>query len=297
MHHKKIYILTTLLAFTTTFFNINARFHPGLDLTMPTDFDLPWHGKPMVIVIPSFNNSSWYKKNLDSVFMQQYTNFRVIYIDDCSEDDNAQLVEQYCASHPHDFDFVLIKNETRCGALANLYNAIHSCKEHEIVVTLDGDDWLAHPNVLTKLNAIYTDPHVLITYGQYVTHLNNYVGISRPFADHVIKYRNYRYSYPFSSSHPRTFYAGLFKKIQKEDLFYEDNFFQVTWDLAIMFPMLEMANGRHAYIPDILYVYNDANPINDFKVRLPLLLKCEQIIRSKPKYEPLAPNHYFKEEF
>ena len=38
--------------------------------------------KPMVVVIPSYNNIKWYKKNLDSVLNQKYQNFRVILIDD-----------------------------------------------------------------------------------------------------------------------------------------------------------------------------------------------------------------------
>jgi len=33
------------------------------------------------------------------------------------------------------------------------------------------------------------------------------------------------------------------KKIAKEDLMYEGKFFEMAWDLAFMFPMLEMAGG------------------------------------------------------
>jgi len=61
----------------------------------------------------------------------------------------------------------------------------------------------------------------------------------------------------------------------------------MTWDQAIMFPMVEMAGDRFKYIPDILYIYNDGNPINDNKVNLDLLLACENHIRSKPAYPTL----------
>ena len=46
-----------------------------------------------VIVIPSYNNAQWYKRNLDSVFAQTYKNFSVIYLDDCSPDGTGQLVK------------------------------------------------------------------------------------------------------------------------------------------------------------------------------------------------------------
>ena len=51
-----------------------------------------------------------------------------------------------------------------------------------------------------------------------------------------------------------------------------------------MFPMLEMAGTHVSFIPDVLYEYNAANPINDGRVRLPLVLECERFIRSKKKY-------------
>src|SRR3989304_6153185 len=42
--------------------------------------------KPIVVVIPSYNNKQWYQKNLDSVLTQNYHNFRIIFIDDASPD-------------------------------------------------------------------------------------------------------------------------------------------------------------------------------------------------------------------
>jgi len=36
-----------------------------------------------------------YKRNLESIFQQEYTNYKVYYIDDHSKDKTAELVEQY----------------------------------------------------------------------------------------------------------------------------------------------------------------------------------------------------------
>jgi len=58
----------------------------------------------------------------------------------------------------------------------------------------------------------------------------------------------------------------------------------MAWDLAFMFPMLEMAQERHCFISDILYVYNNDNPINDHKVDTPLQLSTDRYIRQKNRY-------------
>jgi cellulose synthase/poly-beta-1,6-N-acetylglucosamine synthase-like glycosyltransferase len=36
-----------------------------------------------------------YKRNLNSIFQQDYTNYKVFYVDDNSEDKTAQLVKDY----------------------------------------------------------------------------------------------------------------------------------------------------------------------------------------------------------
>ena len=64
-------------------------------------FKLTVPEKPIVIIVPSRNNNELfegterYKLNLDSIFNQDYENYRVIYIDDCSSDGTADLVESY----------------------------------------------------------------------------------------------------------------------------------------------------------------------------------------------------------
>jgi hypothetical protein len=61
----------------------------------------------------------------------------------------------------------------------------------------------------------------------------------------------------------------------------------MTWDQAMMFPMIEMAAERHAFISEPIYVYNMANPINDNKVDPQLQRDLEALIRAKPPYKRL----------
>ncbi|MFH1831299.1 MAG: glycosyltransferase, partial [bacterium] len=243
----------------------------------------PMTNKTFIIVIASYNNKDWYKKNLDSVFMQKYDNYHVIYIDDFSPDNTGKLVEQYIKEKKQEHKVTLIKNTQRMGAMANFYNAIQLCDKTQVIVQLDGDDWFANDHVLELLNKVYADPNVWLTYGQYEEYPSGKVGICDHVPEDITKTNNFR-NYKWVTSALRTFYAGLFQLIKKEDLLYEGEFFTMTHDLAIMFPMLEMAGFNSKFIPDVLYIYNKATPINDHKVNRDLQIKLRDFILGKTRY-------------
>lgn len=242
--------------------------------------------KKIVIVIPSYNNQKWYQRNLQSVLSQNYTNFRAIYTDDCSPDGTSNLVEAYLINNDPDNKITLVKNTTRHGALFNLYTMIHSCDDDEIIVTLDGDDWFPDKHVLTRLNEVYSINEIWLTYGQFQLHPSGICGWASPMPDYIIKNNAFR-DFQHLPTHLRTFYAWLFKKIKLEDLLYLGEFYPMTWDMAMMFPMIEMAGERHQFISDIMYIYNDENSISDHHVSRQLQAYLAQIIKKKNRYKRL----------
>lgn len=257
----------------------------GFSMSFPLILQGAVAEKPMVVIIPSYNNIQWYEINLASVFTQEYTNYRVIYIDDCSTDGTGNAVVNYVYGHNQEERFQFIRNKKRLGAMANLYNAIVSCKDHEIAVLLDGDDWLYHSKVLSQLNTAYSSGDVWFTHGRIIEYPWGWTGWSEPIPQHVIDNKTYRQSkHP---THLRTFYVWLFKKINPEDFKYNGEYLPMTWDMAIMFPMLEMAEERHAYMNDTNYVYNISNPLNDNKVNAQLQRDLDQLIRNRPPYKRL----------
>lgn len=241
--------------------------------------------KTFVIIIPSYNNIRWYDKNLYMLAQQNktYKNWRAIYIDDCSTDGTGEAVQKYISDNNLSAQVQFIRNPQNMGAMYNLYHAIHACKDDEIVITYDGDDWFANENVLTTLNTIYNDKNIWITYGQYVTYPMGWPGISKQIPDFVTDQNSFR-QYAWLSSHLRTFYAGLFKKIKQEDLMENGKFYVMTWDQAIMYPMLEMAGHHAKFVDKVLYVYNGDNPISDWRKDEKLLHNTERAIRGKEKY-------------
>lgn len=242
--------------------------------------------KEFVIVIPSYNNKEWYKKNIDSVLQQNYHNYSVVYADDCSLDGTGDLVEEYAQEAIKTGKLKLIKNQQRKLSLENIYTVLHTLSPQVIVVLVDGDDWLAHNDVLSHLNAVYQNNDVWLTYGQYQMCPGTGIGICRSIPHRVIENNQFR-NYQWVTTHLKTFYAGLFHKIKKQDLQYKDTFFAMTGDQAFMFPMLEMAGSHIQFISEVLYTYNTVNPINDWRVDAALQHSIERYIRGSERYAPL----------
>lgn len=253
--------------------------------------------KPFVILIASFNNSAYCTKNLNSVFEQHYSNYRVIYIDDASTDDTYEKVRKLIKKNHKEDKVELIRNERNLKPAENIYRGIHTCKDEEIVVLLDGDDWFAHEDVLTYLNNCYADPKVWMTYGSYCEYPSYKKGSCRgeiPKKVHAAhSYRAYAQK-KFVFSHLRTAYAGLFKKVRMEDLLREGKFLSCSGDQAFMIPLAEMAAEHAIHIKDILYIYNRKNPINDDKIYLQEQIDCARYIHALSPYS--AVDDWRKEE-
>ncbi|MBS0655257.1 MAG: glycosyltransferase family 2 protein, partial [Verrucomicrobia bacterium] len=228
----------------------------------------------IVVVIPSYNNANYIKRNLESLVKQDFPNWEMIYINDCSTDQTGDLVEKFVKKHRIKDRCQIIHNTERVGAMANIYKAVHLVAPNKVVVLLDGDDELKGSKVLSRVARTYsTKPNVWITYGNYEATPKN-AWSNDPcyaFPEAVMKRRTFReftwVCYPL-----RTFYAKLFHHIKKEDLMWQGKFLPVVSDPGYMFPMLEMAsNGHIHYEKKVLYTYHVNNPINDFRINLPLM--------------------------
>jgi len=241
-----------------------------------------------VVMIPSYNNAKWCKQNLESVFAQTYPHWKIHYINDVSTDNTGQLVEEYIKERGMQHKCTVIHNKTRQGAMANWYYNVHKYPAKTIIVNLDGDDFLYNDRVLETLAKIYKNPRVWMTYGSYVTHPGNIRGKkSAKLPKEVIKKRRFR-EHPWRTSHLRTFYAGLFQKIKKKDFEYNGKFLETTCDLAMMFPMLEMASQGHIYfVEKLMYRYNTINPIGDCRAKRKMQAARDRYLRRKSRYRPL----------
>src|SRR5258708_40212815 len=85
--------------------------------------------RPIVVVVCSYNNEKWSKNTLDSIFTQEYDNFRLIIVDDCSTDNNATVIQNYIDKHDLKDRVTFIQNTQRCRKLFNLYRVLYHCND------------------------------------------------------------------------------------------------------------------------------------------------------------------------
>lgn len=257
---------------------IFALWFASLEAAPPTWF---------VIVSPSYNNAKWCVRSLNSVRRQNYPHWSLVYVNDASTDDTRVRVERFIEKYQLKDKIQLINNEQRSGAMANFYNVISSLDPKVVVVTLDGDDRLAHGGVLELLAQVYADPNVWMTYGNYRTEPGHVPSLCAPFPDEVLRKRSFR-KHPWVSSHLRTYRAKLFQKVKRADFMWHGFFVPSACDVAIMMPLLELASlGHIRYIPEVLYLYNVGNPIRDVTVNGRLQINITKYIRSRKPYKPL----------
>jgi glycosyltransferase involved in cell wall biosynthesis len=100
---------------------------------------------PLVSVIMSvYNGSQWLKDAIESVIQQTYKNWEFIIIDDDSNDETVDILNQY-KSDPR---FKIIRNAERKGLTKNLNSSI-AISNGEFVARMDADD-ICMPDRLKK---------------------------------------------------------------------------------------------------------------------------------------------------
>jgi glycosyltransferase involved in cell wall biosynthesis len=188
--------------------------------------------RPFAIVIVGANNGASVEKTIASIYSQNYENYRVIYIDDASDDGSFDVARDLIYANDKLAQVTLVHNDQRLGVLANVSRAVKTCREEEIVVVLQGEDWLAHEWVLQRLNAYYADPDLWLAYGQAMDFPTYQLTPSQDFKDHKFRLQ------PSIGSHLKSFYAGLFQRIRESDFVYAGTYLPACSDLAYMIPML-----------------------------------------------------------
>jgi hypothetical protein len=184
---------------------------------------------------------------------------------------------------------VAINYDQKRGAMPNIVRSIllQRPDPDDVLVTLDGDDWLNSTDVLAKVRALYdAQSDLLLTYGSWVGYPDpNCVNNSAPYMGAEFVGGILRKG-PWRGSHLRTFKYRLWQKVKDEDMRGSDGmYYDCAWDLAFMWPMLEMAGyDRVKWVKDPLYVYNRETPHNDEKLRSARQTAFMREIQAKPPY-------------
>ena len=244
------------------------------------------------IIVPFYNIEKWAKIMIRSIRAQDYKNFECILINDISTDNSINIIEKEI---DNDSRFKIINNEVKKYVLKNICDSLVFLdpNKEDVIIILDGDDWFAKPSVLSTLNNTYIKEGCWLTYGSYIEYPSRARGkFAKQIPKHIIENNLIRQS-PWMTSHLKSWKFALWENVDFQKSFVESNplveedYFHYCWDLAYMFPLLELAGNKSHFIKEILYVYNRDNPLNVDKMDHSIQLQMEQKIRNMEKYSPL----------
>ena len=137
------------------------------------------------------------------------------------------------------------------NVMTNQKSIIETLAPDDVVVLLDGDDWLAHARVLERVREMH-DAGAWVTYGSF-RYADGRPGFAAPYEPgENVRGVNWR------ATHLKTLRAGLFQRLRAEDFAWSEGA-PVPWDMVVMFAAIEMAGwDRVTFCPEVLAVYSYA---------------------------------------
>lgn len=223
-------------------------------------------------------------KSIRSLQAQTVREWRaIVTVDPCGDDTYERAVEAATG----DPRIRVVRNERRLFAMENVVRAVSRSggDPDDVFLVLDGDDWFATNRAMEIIQRTYETRHCWMTYGSWISNVRLDSGRWPAYPEETRDFRTAEWR----GTAVRTWKRWLWERIDERDLRDEDgSFFRVVEDQAYMLPMLEMATTRRAvHIPDVLMVYNRANPQCVGRVMREEMYRCAALIRSRPPYGPI----------
>ena len=253
-----------------------AKYHQvfGRRYTAPEDVLAPklTAEQKIVVISPFYNAQNYIEQCIASVAAQDYTNYEHWLIDDASSDSTIKVAEEYIANLPADVQakFKLIRNNQNQGAGYNYVQAIRGQSADTIVIMLDGDDSLVNrPDIFDYYNKLHLDYD--FTYGSCWSVVDNIPLQAQTYPPSIKsakKYKDHKFNWNLPYTHLRTLKAKLLQGISDSNFQDADgNWFKAGNDLALFYTAIASADPSRVYaVSDIVCNYNDASPINDYKI-------------------------------
>ena len=210
-----------------------------------------------VVIITSYNNEKWVEHCLASVINQTEKNWEILFIDDCSQDSTYDNAKEIAEQYPNIQVIKHLVNKSKAYSFCEYLNEV---EDDDVIVFVDGDDWLSDEQVLERVRKMYEAGNWL-TYSKFVNYPTGIEGYPQgtAYEPNVKESKLYRRD-AWRPSHLKTMKGFLWKAIDKEDFKYDGNWIRFADDLVMMFAALEMTPpNKVGHMNEVCYVYNASN--------------------------------------
>ena len=245
------------------------------------------------LFITHYNTIQYLQKCLESIFSQICAvQFQAILVDDASPDPyTTEFLDEWQKKEPT--RLVIVQNKERVGKGVNLFRCLDvaRCDPEDIICVLDGDDWLASPYSLQTVIERYQNTNCWVTYGSYLQS-SGYTGCcTTPLTEH--HYTSEKRGRGFREcgwifSHLFTAKAFLWNKLPKDLNIFNGKQTMFTADQVFNIPLAEMAGSpRIQCINEVVMIYNNENPMNDYKIDYNEQTSIDNQNRQRPAFKAL----------
>ena len=245
------------------------------------------------LFITHYNTIQYLQKCLNSIFQQICTiPFQAVLVDDASPDAYiTEFLDEWQNKEPT--RLLIVRNKERVGKGANLFRCLDAarCDPEDIICVLDGDDWLASTYSLQTVVERYQNTNCWVTYGSYLQSNGDTGFCTVPLTEH--HYTSEKRGRGFREcgwvfSHLFTAKAFLWNKLPKDLNIFNGKQTMFTADQVFNIPLAEMAgSSRVQYIDQALMIYNNENPMNDYKVDYNEQISIDNQNRQRPAFKAL----------
>ena len=121
----------------------------------------------MIIVTTLYNAENYVDRCLTTLMTQTFKDFKCYITDDLSTDMSVEKVKSMIKG---DSRFILIENTEKMYQPGNYDQVIRDnddIDDNEIIIEVDGDDWLPDSKTLERINNVYSDQDIWIANGTF----------------------------------------------------------------------------------------------------------------------------------
>ena len=209
-----------------------------------------------VFLTPAFNCEKEIKNTVFSMISQSYNDWRAIIIDDVSTDNTGKVVKDIASSLDLEQKIKVVRREEKHGETKNTIVELENIQDDEVIVRLDGGDWLTENDTLHFLDEVYRahNPGVVWTKHRWAFTGRNISGPMNLNSGQTV------YEHPWVSSHLKTFRANKLKRVPRDNFLDENgNWIVIACDQTVFLPMMHMCslnNDPLLFIDHVCYHYS-----------------------------------------
>jgi glycosyltransferase involved in cell wall biosynthesis len=119
------------------------------------------------IAIPTYNQSKYIIRAIESALAQDYKNLEIVISDDNSPDDTESVVKKFIEDG-NDDRIKYFKNKENLGILQNYKKSLYERLTGDWVINLDGDDFFVNSNFISAAMVMAVeDSSLVLIFGNY----------------------------------------------------------------------------------------------------------------------------------